>query len=531
MRLLAIYVRCAAILLGSVLVYTPAKAADIFIAQNAAGANSGQSCANAYAYGFFNSASNWGNGASQIGPGTTVHLCGKITAQLTAQGSGSSGSPITMFFEPGASITLSVCPSSGCLGISGLSYITVDGGATCGWVSGALVSCNGSVLATASGSAFGNGGTSSFGIEATNCAYCEIRNLQVSVYQHTSSSDSPNGDMRGIDQLGIKTPGATFLVHHNIVHEAASAIVYVPGSSNDSGLQVYNNYLYNSNSGLDISNNNNGSLTAALVHDNHFGSNSNWDTAGCAYHHNSLHAFAYTTTNSGIQYYNNLIDGNWGGCPTSELFLEGSGSLNNNCTVFNNLFLATYAQENNGVVSITCGGMVRFFNNTLIGSLQSGDTCLSIQGTSGASVYVENNIISGCNTLLESGNPANFWATWNYNVWGGDPSGTPWALSCGNSGCSYYSYSGWQSACSCDSKSTFGSSTSYVSVNTNGTLASGSPALGVGVNLSNLGIIPLDSDNAGIARPANGSWVAGAFTAGTSNAKPAPPTGISVVIR
>ena len=52
---------------------------DIYIAQAATGANSGSSCANARAYSFFNTASNWGTGASQIGPGTTVHICGTIT--------------------------------------------------------------------------------------------------------------------------------------------------------------------------------------------------------------------------------------------------------------------------------------------------------------------------------------------------------------------------------------------------------------------------------------------------------------------
>src|SRR5580698_8696178 len=55
---------------------------------------------------WFNSSSNWGSGASQIGPGTTVHLCGTFTGSagqqfLTAKGSGSTGNPVTIQFDAG----------------------------------------------------------------------------------------------------------------------------------------------------------------------------------------------------------------------------------------------------------------------------------------------------------------------------------------------------------------------------------------------------------------------------------------------
>src|SRR3954454_16603847 len=79
------------------------SAADIYIAQNTAGSNSGSDCADAHAASWFNSANNWGTGTAQIGPGVTVHVCGTITGsangtELTFQGSGSSGAPITLWF-------------------------------------------------------------------------------------------------------------------------------------------------------------------------------------------------------------------------------------------------------------------------------------------------------------------------------------------------------------------------------------------------------------------------------------------------
>src|SRR5579872_2267748 len=115
-------------------------AGDIYIAQNATGANTGADCADAHAASWFNSSSNWGSGSGKIGPGTTVHLCGTFTSQMVGHGSGSSSSPITIHFESGAKISVPYCPTNGCMNLNGLSWITVDGGTPCG----PSTSCNSS---------------------------------------------------------------------------------------------------------------------------------------------------------------------------------------------------------------------------------------------------------------------------------------------------------------------------------------------------------------------------------------------------
>src|SRR5271166_4151436 len=95
------------VLLATILVILAASfstASNIYVAQNAAGGNTGVDCADAHAAAWFNSSSNWGSAASQIGPGTTVHLCGTLNAPINAQGSGTSGSPIVIAFD---------CPSKG----------------------------------------------------------------------------------------------------------------------------------------------------------------------------------------------------------------------------------------------------------------------------------------------------------------------------------------------------------------------------------------------------------------------------------
>ena len=73
-----------------------AASSNIYLAQSASGSGDGSSCSNARAISFFNSSGNWGTGATQIGPGTVVHLCGTITTDLTFQGSGASGSPVVV---------------------------------------------------------------------------------------------------------------------------------------------------------------------------------------------------------------------------------------------------------------------------------------------------------------------------------------------------------------------------------------------------------------------------------------------------
>src|SRR5258708_23135164 len=109
----------------------PAMAAsDIYISQS--GTGNGTSCGSPLSAAWFNTAANWGTGSGQIGPGKTVHLCGTFTGtagstMLTAHGSGTSGNPITILFEPGAVLTAPYWSSTGGLVLSGQSWIVVNG--------------------------------------------------------------------------------------------------------------------------------------------------------------------------------------------------------------------------------------------------------------------------------------------------------------------------------------------------------------------------------------------------------------------
>src|SRR5215831_18269782 len=118
-----------------------ASVSNVYIGQSSAGSGDGSSCVNQKPITFFNTAANWGSGSTQIGPGTTVHVCGLInvaanTTALAFQGSGSSGNPVTLLFEPGAIVQAPYFPASvggvnacggGVCG-QGKSFIVIDGG-------------------------------------------------------------------------------------------------------------------------------------------------------------------------------------------------------------------------------------------------------------------------------------------------------------------------------------------------------------------------------------------------------------------
>src|SRR5713226_5760061 len=109
---------------------SPASAKDSYISQS--GTGTGTSCTDALPVAWFNNAANWGSGSTQIGPGTTVHLCGTFTVapgstMLTFQGSGTSGNPITLLFESGANLTAPYWSPNGAINTNGNTWLTING--------------------------------------------------------------------------------------------------------------------------------------------------------------------------------------------------------------------------------------------------------------------------------------------------------------------------------------------------------------------------------------------------------------------
>lgn len=615
--------------------YSVAIARDIYIAQNAVGANNGFDCADAHAVSFFNAAANWGSGPAQIGPGTTAHLCGVITTELTVQGSGTSGSPITILFQPHAQVTLPACDSTnGCVNVRGKSYIIIDGGTACGpgtacastslaCVANALacgtgsivqtsngtlpfsitnITCNGGVATVTGPSPFGfslspypavlpvyisdnsvssyNGswtvasnddttntftfnvpcnGTGTGGSagalclngsycthdsaaimlngQGTGCANCEFRNLIVGpLYYRTSYRDAGSGGGLSGTTYFEGTTG-TLKIHDNVMPYAISGIQYVPISGGDSGLSIYNNEIYNTNGGIVIASSSNiSNLSGAQIYGNYIHDAQLEDAAGCPGHHDGIHMWGINGgTNANVNFYNNWISGNFGGCPTGAIFFEGT---NRNVQMYNNLINITYTVMYNGIVNVNGDGVAggyQIYNNTIMGN-HVNDTCFVIGGI-GNSVSFENNIVSGCGTLIYVLN-ATTTTSWDYNIYGCQ---NLMGASCGSSGyvpssnfvsspssiTTWYNFSGWKSLCSCDAHSVQNYGASWLALGSNGTPQYSSPAISAGTNLTSLGITPLNSDRLGTPRPSIGAWTIGAYNYASPSTTIVPPSALT----
>jgi hypothetical protein len=483
-----------------------ASAVNVYVAQNSAGAANGADCADAFPASWFNSAANWQGGSSQIGAGTTVHLCGTITSTLQAQGNGSSGSPITILFESGANLSQPYCPSGGCMVLDGRSYVTVNGNNT------------GIIQSTANGSALSNKQQST-GISAAPCNNCVIENLTIqNIYVHSSASDDSE------DQTLMRCiwmSGSNWAVHDNTMHDAGFCVYNYFGNG-DTNVRIYNNNIYNVDHG--VTPNGYGSVSAShfYVYNNHIHDYANWDTTSDAYHHDGVHAYGTGGANlTDLEIYDNQFDGNTGVNFTSHIYIEkpdSSASLTNTL-VFNNVLDGTKAPANTfGLLGIGALSGAQVYNNTIVGTNINANYCVLI---SGGNAVLKNNLMSGCADFIYEYSSSSG-VTLNDNTYAavgscgwGDPNG----------GC-YQTIAAWRSFSGQDSASQLVASASLSSTYVP---SASSPAVTAGVNLTSLGITLLDSDKAATARSTSGSWVAGAFNTGTTASQPAPPTGLLAI--
>ena len=243
---------------------------NYYVAQSSAGSTNGSSCANTAAVTTLSTSTHWT-------AGNVIGLCGTISSPITAQGSGTSGNPITLYWTSGATLSAPTWTSPS-VSIDGRSYITLDGGV------------NGSIQATAQGSGLAHQGTASIGVYAVNCSNCTIQNLLIeNLYQHTSPSDT------SVDQTqdnAIKFSGSNFTIANNTMHDMGWAI-YQPMNSTDANVRIYGNNIYNVDHGwAPVANNfTGGNIGPYFFYDNHVHDEANWDTTTNAYHHDGIHCY------------------------------------------------------------------------------------------------------------------------------------------------------------------------------------------------------------------------------------------------
>ena len=509
-----------------------ASATNIYIAQNAAGAANGADCADALAVTFFNTAANWGTGAAQIGSGTTVHLCGTFTGiangtMLTARGSGSSGNPVTILFESGATLTSPCWGPSGAINLGGNTFVTINGGT------------NGIIKNTANGTrltyAAPSVGISFSGSNAT------VENLTIeNIYVHTSPSDTaiPNA---GTQVNCIHFSGSNILIHDNVMHDAGYCL-FENYANGDGNVSIYNNNLYNVDHGWMVATTSSGGSSGPFsFYGNYVHGYANWDTTADAYHHAAIHCFTSGTGGvaahiTALNIYNNLFTGPVGVNITAHIFLEGgTGAGSTPCMdstshayIYNNVLTADQTISN-GMINPNTYGDVQAYNNTMIGNSSSTGLCFS-SGEDITSETFENNVMDSCGSLIYITGSIRFTA--DNNIYANSGSN---AFVCGTNFYDATQFAAWQTCIGGDSHSSYSAS---AGLNSSGIPQSGSAVIGAATNLTSLGIVALDRDTSAgnthtpVARPPLGStllWSAGAYQFGNSASGPQPASGATAI--
>jgi hypothetical protein len=522
-----------------------AKANSVYIAQSAAGSANGSSCADAYAYTYFNTSGNWTSGTpsgTQIGPGTTVYICGTITMAanteaLIFQGSGTSGNPVTLYFESGAVLSSPEWPpqgSGGAIDASNQNYIVINGNA------GANGATQGVIEATATGdtgAACPSGSCTyhndSNGIEADSTNNLTVEGLSI-IDMYVTAPGVPDGG-GGACMWGHGS-STNWTITNNLMHDVSWCINLQYDSGTSSGITISNNQIYNIDHGVAIGGPHSGNtLTNVNIYGNNIHDYSNWDTPGDVWHHDGVHIWGYddngSDTITGVNIYNNEFGGCIGQDVTSHIFIEGNAENTHNVAIYNNTLIDTCnGADNDGLINIDDTGEA-MYNNTFIGT--SGDTCMGVSQAISATFV--NNAVSGCGTLI--------WVDSGGSFASGGLHNNIYA-NCSGSNCFAYqgnysgSFSTWQSATGQDA-----SPSAYVAnanLSATGVPASGSAVIGAGANLTSLvaslvntlgvGINALDSDILGNPRPTSGAWTVGAYSSTSSSSAPSPPTSLTYTV-
>jgi hypothetical protein len=519
-----------------------AQASDVYVTPD--GSGQGVCTSSPQTPAWFNSSGNWGTGASQIGPGTTVHLCGTFTGAagatfFTFQAGGTSGKVITLKFETGAILQAPYLSSGGAINLGSHGFIVIDGGT------------NGLIQNTLNGTTGGRcpGGTCNQEQETlaitTTGGNVEIKNLTIGpLYSRVSGDPAPAGNIYTQIQC-ISFSGSNVLIHNNTLHDAGWCLQQ--NYRNDDNVQIYDNNIYGHDhgyaaAGADFT------MQNVYFHDNHLHDFNNWDGSGG--HHDGVHAFNGSGGRIVNFYsYNNEFDGQQGDTMTAWIFMEGNGSGtpwngNNSSSNFyswNDVFIGS-EHDTNGMMGIL-GGQVHIYNDTIFGGgTGSGSVCLAdFQSTGGSSVTIENSVLQNCNQIydFDSGVSA---VTAKNNVFGNAAGGNEIFHWQGHSSGSSNTLSAWQAACGCDSGSqgALGGLLANLS-STTGAPSTGFIGAGIGQNLMGTAAGSLatlaDSTSAGDSRtpvkrlPMPTPWDVGAYAlGGTSTAGPAAPTALTATI-
>jgi Bacterial Ig domain/Divergent InlB B-repeat domain/Right handed beta helix region len=475
--------------------------------------------------------------STTLAAGDITWVCGAITFSsagtnvIVPNNGGSSGNPVVINFDTGSSIkgpscgTYSTLPTGGCIVINN-QWTTVNGMGV-GIIQNTLQGTSGATCP--GGTCSLENPTAGVFIAASNVV---VENVTIAdMYDRTPCGSSTEEN----DQFGIMITGgaSNVTIKGNTVHDGENLIVDVGSSGTISGTVITQNTLYHSSAAIVIAEGNGAGIASGFtisfnnIYDNYYW----WDT-GDGDHLNGMHPFAAAsgTALNNFSVHDNYVHGNFGGSTcggggshtTAMIFFETTGGGTGSGNIFFNNLIVTGNDDDpsNGLLNLgdsNDSGM-QVYNNTLVGANDGSGVAVQVAGT----FTMKNNISSGLTYgLYANGAGGSQITAANNNTY--YEASTGWYLG----GSVYSSLSAWQSACSCDAASI----TTNPNLAANYTLNSGSPAIGIGANLTSLSITaldtgaPLNSANGAsysctggcVARPSSGNWDLGAFPSGSGS--------------
>lgn len=461
----------------------------IYIAQDGSATANGASCSSAHPVSWLNTPANWGDGDNEVGAGDTVHLCGVISQRILILGSGVSGKPITIKFEPGAKFSSEAWDAGyGAIYAKDRKYIIVDG-------AGGKIEC------TANGTTLSKK-VASPGLVFENCQNCEVKNLIVSnMYQRTPGSSDPNKFGVGIVLVGNSSNSS---VHDCTVDNACLGIEMAFTGEKSSNVSIYNNSVSKTATGIVVGSGNKNAMAENIaVYNNKISDNyvwaGTWTINGkiVGNHCDGMHVWAVHTGSSinGLDIYNNEIGANLGTQMTGWIYLEAKSAVTgiiSNANVYNNLLTdieTTIGPNGFIVLGGIRGGSV--YNNTISsagkgnGVLLSGSVDIDIKNN--IFYKVSSGVVVGPGSQISSSNlNAYYGLSWNQMYYQ----------------TKFYTLAKWQSVLGFDKNAV----TADPLLSPTRVPASTSPVRGKGENLGGIFV----KDKAGVTRPAGG-WTLGAY--------------------
>jgi hypothetical protein len=475
------------------------QAANIYVAQSATGSGSGADSSNCKAIATINSS--W-----TLAAGDTIHLTNTFTTGLIIGGSGSTGNPITIYFESGAKFSKPGW-SGNIIDVGNHNNITIDGGV------------NGIIESTANGTGLANTNNAT-GVSANSANNLTVKNLKIqNLYVRTMGGEQ-NDYCNGIQNYPSVAPyGYTNMVVTNcVLHDMYIAVSCPYGTGGCTNIYIQNNIMTNINWGVQCGDVAENSICDYLyITGNTIGNFTMWDDPTLdSFHHNA----AYGWANYGTSVFRHaIVSGNYvfgfGTYQTSGFYFSGqtgaSIGMIGPIYVINNIFSDPVGNPANGCMYFlpNAGFFGLVANNNVLGNAWNKllDWDAVYGGTQTVLHY--NNIISNSLDLAVFDNATAVLKS-DYN---GLDTNTinglgSWFSYSANNSAALYDFATWKGlgfdTHTLTAKLNLGQSTPPA---TNNVL------VGAGTNLSSY----FTTDYAGNTRPATGAWTIGAYESTTNN--------------